>query len=308
MKRRHFLGATTAAALGSRTQAADSPAAPVRDAGPLFTFAVIADAQYADVEAEGERHYRSTPEKMKQAVETIRAAGPAFTLHLGDLIDRDFKSFDTMLPLLAALGHPVHHLLGNHDYSVAGGEKAGVVAKLGMPHDYYRFSHRGIRFLMLDTNDPSTYKHPADSAESAAAAQQLAALKGPNAQPWNGGVSTSQLQWLEQELTAAEKAGERTILCGHHPLLPADAHQLWNPPEVQAVIDRHPSILAWLNGHNHAGGYEERKGVHYLTFRSLLHQPEITAFAMVRVFPQRLIVEGHGREPSRTLEFRTSAR
>lgn len=300
MKRRHFLGTGAATLLARPAFAAD-------EAGPLLRFGLIADAQYADADQEGERHYRSTPEKLKRAVETIHAANPALTLHMGDFIDRDFESFDVMLPLLDGLGHPVHHLLGNHDYSVADAEKARVVSTLGMPHDYYTFSKNGIRFVMLDTNDLSIYKLPSSSPESSSAKETLERLKAakePGAAPWNGGVTPAQLAWLERELSAADAAKEKVILCGHHPLLPADMHQAWNAAEVIATIDRHPCVVAWFNGHNHAGGFAERSGIPYVTFRSMLHQPETTAFSMVEVHADRITVKGFGREESRVLKFR----
>jgi len=301
MKRRHFLGTAAALLPGASLAAEEHTEAQA----PLLRFGLIADAQYADVDAEGERHYRSTPEKLKRAVETIRAAKPAFTLHLGDFIDRDFKSFDTMLPIINALGHPVYHLLGNHDYSVADTEKARVVAMLGMPHDYYTFRSGNIRIVMLDTNSISTYKYPANTSSATAAAEQLKALEAtgqPGAKPWNGGASPPQLEWLDRELTAADVAKERVILCGHHPLLPADMHQIWNHEAVLAVIDKHPSVVAWFNGHNHAGDFVERKGLPYLTFRSMLHHPENTAFSIVDVHSDRIVITGHGREISRVLK------
>jgi len=301
MKRRHFIGSGAAAALlPGRMLAAD-------EAEPLLRFGLIADAQYADADAEGERHYRSTPEKFKRAVETIHAEKPVFTMHMGDFIDRDFKSFDTMLPLLKGLGHPVHHLLGNHDYTVADEVKGKVVETLGMPDDYYTFLSNGIRFVMVDTNDLSIHKQPAADPASATARGILDKLKAaaePGAKPWNGGLTGTQLKWLDEQLTAADAAKEKVILCGHHPLIPADMHQLWNYTEVLAVIDRHPCVAAYFNGHNHAGAFVERNGVPYLTFRSLLHQPEVTAFSMVDVHADRIVIKGHGREESRVLKLR----
>ena len=300
MKRRTFLASATASSWIARSAtAADGPA-------PLLRFGLITDAQYADADPKGERHYRATPEKLKRAVETIRAAKPAFTLHLGDFIDRDFTAFATLLPLLDGLGHPVHHLLGNHDYDVADADKSRVVATLGMPHDYYTFRSSGIRFVMLDTNDLSTYKRPADSPATKSAAEMLKRLqesKAPGAQPWNGGIAETQLAWLDRELTAADAAKERVIVCGHHPLLPADPHQAWNSGEILAVIDRHPCVAAYFNGHNHAGDFAERKGIPYVTFRSMLHEPGITAFAVIDVHADRIVITGHGREESRTLKY-----
>jgi manganese-dependent ADP-ribose/CDP-alcohol diphosphatase len=297
MNRRKFLSSTATAMLPLAATAEEESA-------PLLRFGLIADAQYADADPEGERHYRATPEKMKHAVGTLRAAKPEFTLHLGDFIDRDFKSFDVMLPLLGGLGHPVHHLLGNHDYSVADAEKSRVVSTLGMPHDYYTFRSGDTRFVMLDTNDLSTYRDAAESARNKEAVQLLQKLeeeKLPGAKPWNGGLSKAQLDWLDRELSAASAAKEKVILCGHHPLLPAEMHQAWQAEDVLAVIDKHPCVRAYFNGHNHAGAYVERKGIPYVTFRSMLHEPGITAFSVVDVFEDRIVITGHGRAESRML-------
>lgn len=275
-------------------------------AGPLLRFGVIADAQYADAEAEGERHYRATPEKLKRAVDGLAGEALPFTLQLGDFIDRDFRSFDVLLPVLGGLGHPARHLLGNHDHTVADGLKGEVAGKLGMPADYYSFRAGGIRFVMTDTNDVSVYKRPAGDSRTAAAEalrKELAAAGVAGAKPWNGGLGEAQLEWLERELAAADTAGERAIVCGHHPLLPADAHQAWRAERVLEVIDRHRCVVAWLNGHNHAGGQASRNGVHFVTFRSLLHRPDTTAWSIVSVYPDRIEIAGRGREPSRSLKL-----
>ena len=116
-------------------------------------------------------------------------------------------------------------------------------------------------------------------------------------------VGYQQLAWLEAELGAADAAGEAAILLRHFPALGADGHRLWNGEEVLAVIDRHPSVVAWLNGHDHAGGHVERKGVHHLTFRGMVDTDE-NAFALVELEPGRLRVRGFGREPDRELVLR----
>jgi hypothetical protein len=173
-----------------------------------------------------------------------------------------------------------------------------------MPHDYYTFRSGGIRFVMLDSNDLSTYKRPASSPatrSSAALLKRLQEAKAPGAQPWNGGLAETQLAWLDRELTAADAAQERVIVCGHHPLLPADPHQAWNFEEILAVLDRHSCVAAYFNGHNHAGGFAERKGIAYVTFRSMLHKPDVTAFSVVEVHADRIVITGHGREESRVL-------
>lgn len=301
MNRRSFL--TTSLALPSTLAAAEGS-----NAGARLRFGLITDAQYADADPKGERHYRATPEKLKAAVADLATRKLPFTLHLGDFIDRDFKSFATVLPLLEPLGHPVFHLLGNHDYDLADAEKSRVVQTLGMPHDYYTFRQNGVRFLMLDTNSLSVYKHPSGSPgnlKGKASLETLTQAKQPGAQPYNGGIDDTQLAWIERELQASTAAGEIVLACGHHPLLPAGAEQMWNPQPVLELLLKYPCVKAWLNGHNHAGAYAVHEGLHCVTFRSILHQPETNAWATVSVLEDRLIIEGQGREVSRDLPFRS---
>ncbi|RYD28969.1 MAG: phosphatase, partial [Verrucomicrobiaceae bacterium] len=249
MNRRNFIGLSAAAVSLGTVRAAD-------EEKPLLHFGLLTDVQYADTDPEGERHFRESLPKLKDAVAWLAKRELPFTLHLGDLIDRDFASFDAVLPLLTGLGHPVRHLLGNHDYTVSDAEKAGVLAKMGLSRDYYSFTHSGVKFVMLDTNEVSTYKHPAGTPGDQAGEALLAKLvaeKAPSAKPWNGGISPEQLAWLDKELADADAAKQPVIVCGHHPLLPEDTHVVWNREEILTVLDKHPCVRAFFNGHNHAG-------------------------------------------------------
>lgn len=274
---------------------------------PILVFGLITDVQYADADPQGERHYRESTGKLKTAVEWLAAKKLPFTLHLGDFIDRDFGSFAAVLPLLEPLGHPVYHLLGNHDYTVPDMEKGRIVKTLAMPHDYYQFKNSGVRFVMIDTNDQSTYKYAEgtpEDVEGEALLKKWEAEKVNSAKAWNGGLSAAQLEWLEKELTEADAAKESVILCGHHPLLPENGYQLWNSQEVIAVIERHPCVKAYFNGHNHAGAEVVRNGIPYITFKSVLHEPGVNAYSCIRVYADRLEIEGIGREESRTIALK----
>ncbi len=303
MERRKFIALSAAAVSASQGRAASEP----RDEAPLLSFGLITDVQYADAEPEGERHYRESVPKLEAAVAWLSKKGLPFTLHLGDFIDRDITAFVKVLPLLDGLGHPTRHLLGNHDYTVADGEKGGIANLLGMPNDFYAFRSKGIRFVMLDTNDRSVYKYPPGSVgdvEGEAMLAKLTTAGEPAAKRWNGGVSEKQLAWLENELAQADAAQERVILCGHHPLLPANEMRAWNSDEVIAVIDRHPCVAAYFNGHHHDGAQVIRDGVPYITFKSILHEPGVNSFSAIHLFADRLEIEGNGREVSRVLAIR----
>ncbi len=301
MNRRKFIGLSALAASVAVARGEDE------EAKPLLTFGLITDAQYADADPNGERHYRESVPKLKIAVDSLAKKNLPFTLHLGDFIDRDFAGFDVMLPLLVPLGHPVHHLLGNHDYTVSDGEKGKVVEKLGMPHDYYTLRESGVRIVMIDTNDLSIYKYPADSTQTQNAdtlLQKLAADGLNAAKKWNGGVSETQLAWLEKELTAADAAKEPVILCGHHPLIPADGYQVWNSEVLLAMIDKHPSVATYFCGHQHAGAEVVRNGIPYITFKSMLHEPGVNSWSVIHIYKDKLRIEGYGREVPREIPIK----
>ncbi len=303
MARRKFLGFSAGLAMWSTEDSHARFAAEM----PLVSFGLLTDVQYADAPAEGERHFRESATKLVAAAGVLAAKNLPFTLHLGDLIDRDFKSFDPVLEILRKLEHPVHHLLGNHDYTVAEEMKSKVCAKLEMPHDYHSFTHAGVRFVMMDTNDLSVYKHPENSQKTREAERWMRRLsmeRNLELKPWNGAVSAEQLEWLERELTAADEAAQPAIVCGHHPLLPAEGYELWNYAEVVALIERHPSVVASFSGHHHAGAEIIRNGIPYITFKSMLHVPDNTAYSIIRLFKDKLEIEGFGREKSRVIALK----
>ncbi|HEY1111695.1 MAG TPA: metallophosphoesterase [Opitutaceae bacterium] len=272
-----------------------------------FEIGLVADAQYADVEPKGTRYYRLGKPRLAAAIEHFNGRPLAFSAHLGDLIDRVWSSFDDMAAPLATSRHTMHQLLGNHDFDVPDEHKAAVFGKMGLKRRYDSFSHGGVRFVLLDTNDVSTYAYTASSPETAQAKERLdraVAAKVPQAKPWNGALGERQLAWLDRTCAEAREKRERVIILAHHPVYPVDQHNLWNSDEVLAVIDRHPHVVAWFNGHNHAGNYAVRNGVPYLTLRGMVETPDTTAFATARILADRIVLTGHGREPSREMKLR----
>ena len=72
----------------------------------LFSFGVVADVQYADVDPAGERFYRYSLGKLE------------FIMHLGDLIDRDFESYEKPLAIFGKSKNKVLYVIGNHEYEI----------------------------------------------------------------------------------------------------------------------------------------------------------------------------------------------
>ncbi len=58
------------------------------------------------------------------------------------------------------------------------------------------------------------------------------------------------------------------------------------------------------NGHNHAGDYAAKRGLHFVTFRGMVETGDTSAGAVVSLADDRIIIDGFGREPDRTLKIR----
>ena len=97
----------------------------------------------------------TSKEKLKKCVKHFNQEDLSFVIHLGDFIDRNFSSFDEILPIYNSLHAPGYHVLGNHDFEVADEYKELVPKKLGMPSKYYDFKIKNWRFICLDGNDLS---------------------------------------------------------------------------------------------------------------------------------------------------------
>lgn len=268
----------------------------------MFKIGAIADAQYADQDDAGVRLYRRTPAKLAEAVATLNQAGIDFAVHLGDFIDGDEKSYDTVQPLIAKLHCPMRFVLGNHDFGVPEDKKLLLPQRLGMPGRYYSFTHKGWLFVVLDGNDLSTYGWPAGSAQDLES-RKVHAEKYPNAPTWDGGIGPTQLQWLDETLTTADAAGQKVALLCHFPIAPENQHNLWNAGEVVSRIVPHASVKLWLNGHNHDGNYGVVSGVHCLNLKGML-DTEQTSYAVLSFDADHIAVKGYGRQADMTLALR----
>lgn len=276
------------------------------DTIPLIRFGVISDPQYADADPwlAADRFYRNSPAKLAEAIETLNGEDLAFVVTLGDLIDRDWASFDVILPLYDALRHESVLMPGNHDFSVAPERLGEVHARLGMPAAWHDFAVNGIRFVVIDGNEVSLFAAPKESARHASATRRLTALTDSgaiNAMPWNGGLGDEQMAWLEQTLDRAGRAGEKVVVMGHYPLFPANEHNLWDADRLLALFAKAGNVIAYLNGHNHVGNLGRSDATWCVNFKGMVDTPTDNTFAVVELYADRIEIIGFGREESRSL-------
>ena len=286
MRRYGLFAAIVAAALATPLGA--------RDPQPRFSIGAIADCQYADEPDAPPRLYSTATAKLSAAIADFNRRPLAFVVHLGDFIDRDWRSYDIVLPIAATLHHPWRFVLGNHDFAVDDAHKPLVPARLGMPARYYRFVHDGWMFIVTDGNDLSSYAWPQGSPELA---QSMAAHAVSYADKplWDGGMGAVQLRWLDDRLGEADRRHLKVMIFSHFPVWPENPHNLWNAADVRSILERHPSMRIWLDGHNHDGNFGRKAGIAYVNLKGMLDTTE-TAYSILSFYDDRVVLHGIGRQ------------
>ncbi|WP_242202697.1 metallophosphoesterase [Aestuariivivens insulae] len=271
-----------------------------------FDVGIIADCQYCNCDNSTARYYKKSTKRLQDAVDELNTKDLNYVIHLGDFIDRDFASFDSVLPIWNKLKSDKKHVLGNHDFSVADSLKKEVMAKMGLSKRYYSFKAHNWRFIVLDGNDLSYHGAISEvkKKETDSLFNRLKKDSLPNLQSWNGGLSKTQLHWVKKELDDAVLKKEQVGFYCHFPVVrDAEVHNIWNYRQFLELIKDYGNVKFYFNGHNHHGDYIEKNGVHFLTFKGMVDTPNSTAFSVVRITKDSILIKGYGREQSRRLKM-----
>ncbi|NQX80795.1 MAG: metallophosphoesterase [Flavobacteriaceae bacterium] len=270
-----------------------------------FEIGIISDCQYCDCEIKWDRYFKKSPARLKQAVEILNKEDLEYTIHLGDFIDRDFKSFDSILPIWNKLKSEKRHVLGNHDFEVKDSLKPKVISKLGLKNRYYSFVKNNWKFIVMDGNDLSFYgaTDPIKKTQTDSIYNLMKYKNLPYVEKWNGALSNIQLKWIKDELESAKEANQLVGFYCHFPIYPIDIHNIWNREQFVELISDYDNVKIFFNGHNHAGAYQHIKGVHYLTFKGMVDTKESSSFAKALFTKDSIIIKGYGREVSRRLSI-----
>jgi predicted phosphodiesterase len=98
---------------------------------------------------------------------------------------------------------------------------------------------------------------------------------------------------------ASNKNQEVAVFC-HYPLLPFDAHTLWNSEEVLAILWKFSCVKIYLNGHNHAGNYAFQNGIYFVNLKGMVETENENAFSVISFSDKKIELEGFGREKNRS--------
>eukprot|EP01116_Phalansterium_solitarium_P003953 TRINITY_DN14803_c0_g1_i1.p1 TRINITY_DN14803_c0_g1~~TRINITY_DN14803_c0_g1_i1.p1 ORF type:complete len:309 (+),score=-28.05 TRINITY_DN14803_c0_g1_i1:390-1316(+) len=300
---------------------------------PLFSFAVVADVQFADkpsefIEEIGRwRRYPEAKQKLEACVAAWNKIKLAFTVSLGDIIDGNTtleqtqSDLESVVSVLRTNQHPHYDVLGNHCLRL---DKAYVIDRLksgGQQGDClpagidgahcYSFVVRGFRFVVLDGTDISLYGCLPGSPSFELAKEWLRThpvTDHPHAQTWNSAIGSQQTAWLQKELQTACTMGQRVVVFCHYPIVAEMAdnvHLLWNHSEIYSILTSPNSpVVAYLAGHYHRGGFAEQHKVAFWTVDGAVESPEGSAcYAILHMYPDRIEIQGHGMVNSRTVSF-----
>lgn len=274
---------------------------------PLFSFGVISDVQYADQPTMGVRAYRDSLAKLEQCSSALHRERLAFVIHLGDFVDKGPGNLDRILPLWDRLTTPRYQVLGNHDFVVP--DKT-LLASLKMPGPWYDFAVQSWRFVVLDgMNVSAAGRWPPSDPRAVTAAKILGSLKeagARNAQTWNGAAGPEQREWLKSTLSDAAGKGQRAIVFCHFPVLSASCrpdHLLWDHAEIVSLLEASPATAAYMNGHDHRGGYASHNSIHYVTLPGMVEHDAASACKVMDVYRGKLVLRNAGQPAGQSLEL-----
>jgi hypothetical protein len=133
--------------------------------------------------------------------------------------------------------------------------------------------------------------------------EDLKLRKANNAFEWNGALGEQQLKWLKRRLLHGQRQGYKTILFSHLPLLPENGLHLWNNQEVLSILNAYSSVIAFISGHHHEGGYVKEGRIHHVTLKGLVESESDCACGIVEVYQGKLVIDGYGDQPDYMLEY-----
>lgn len=220
---------------------------------PCFSFGVIADVQYADVEdgynfaRTNRRYYRTALSMLDQAVKVWNnnpVKKPQFILQLGDAIDGKNKHHDIsrsslcrVIDIFSKFNGPVYHIWGNHEYynftraellasDLYSGNSVNCSAVNGKVY-YSSTPHPKLRVLALDCYEISLLASLKGSKEYDLATEMMQnnGNEDPNSSEglegelrrfvkYNGALSEEQLRWMETNLEEAVHLKQNVIVMG----------------------------------------------------------------------------------------------
>ena len=260
-----------------------------------ISFGLVADAHYADIPTgSGNRCYRESLAKLRQAVANFNQRSLSFVVELGDLIDAGSSVKEDQGYLKKASGvlqtftGDCHFVLGNHCVRTLTKQQFldGCGAKT--KDSYYSFDHGDFHFVVLDGDFRE------DGVE----------YEPGNAKWTDTALPEHQIAWLKEDLAKAK--GKVTTIFIHQNLdCDGDPCCIDNCVEVRKVLEAAGNVAVVFQGHLHEGGYRKIGGIHYCTLQAMVVGSglENNAYAIATLNRDgTLQIETFGKQPEFKLQ------
>ena len=243
-------------ATAATTSCFDLSTAAERTQAPAdIRLGLLTDLHYADLAPAGDRHYRESLTKIREAISRFGELKIDRAIELGDFIDAaptvegEVNNLKTIEREFARLTCPRHYVLGNHCvYTLT---KEEFLANSGAQQSFYSFNHKEIHFVILDAcfrSDGKPY--------------------GRKNYDWtDANLPAHELQWLKADL---KKSASPTVIFVHQRLDTEQPYGIRNAAQVREILEQSGQVLAVFQGHNHVNDYKAIKKIHYVTLNAMV--------------------------------------
>jgi manganese-dependent ADP-ribose/CDP-alcohol diphosphatase len=266
---------------------------------PIFSMGLFTDCQYCDCDIKWNRYYRLSPEKLRQCVLDYNTRDISFVFDLGDFIDQNPASYDSLFPVIYKLNVPHYFVPGNHDYLQDLKLTKEKFKNLGLTQSYYTITYKNWKFIALNGNEISTYANKEGSKNEKLAQQLITKLqseKNPNAHPWNGTISQKQFNWLHNELKKASNNNQSVIVLCHFPVFPFKSEtNLLDDEKIVNELHKFSCVKAYFSGHDHEGRINQFDNILFYSFKGMVNTTE-NSYSVIDFYKDSLVIEGLGRE------------
>ncbi len=318
LSRRQFISATAASGVVVATGLALPKSGKASTKQPMIKAGIITDIHHTSKDDTPTRKYSASQAKMKAFSAAMKHEQPTFVIEMGDFVDTlaegtvPEENLEEIEKVFTSIGAHFH-VLGNHEFDNLTRE---VVLKTldntGIPkgQTWYSWDNNGIHFVVLDADyTPVSPHRPYD-------------MNTPQDTFWTWKdtfVPPQELEWLKKDLNATSLP---TIVFTHQTLdrVNEQDHTIKNASDVRKILENSGNVLAVLSGHDHAGGYANIKGIHYIVMNGNVgvndQRPWLETsrkegfdtdidnqFAILEIFSEnsnkyRIKLSGHGRQAS----------
>ncbi|KAH0629550.1 hypothetical protein JD844_011702 [Phrynosoma platyrhinos] len=289
----------------------------------LFSFGVIADIQYADLEdgydflGVQKRYYKHSLCHLQKAIQEWNGREVQFVLQLGDIIDgfnaqykMSERALETVMKEFQKLKAPVHHVWGNHELynfsreclvhsplntkyledqtllsSLINNERSTEETASECYYAYQFCPMAKFRFILLDAYDLSTLGRDTSSKKYQ---DSLCLLRQKN---------------KNKNLNSPEDLVECQFVQFNGGF---SQDQLSWLDKVLTYADKNQERVV-IVGHLHYGSYcLDSHGVHHLTLEGIIATPpESNAFGTIYVYNDRMILKGSGSVPDQEMVYKS---